>query len=315
MGNGPGGSCFQRFGSMNRLPVTTIGGYLGAGKTTLINHMLRNADGTKLAVLVNEFGALPIDEDLIEARDDNLISIAGGCICCSFGDNLVGTLMELSKRKPRPDHILIEASGVAIPESIAATISLVADYQINGVIVLADVETVRSLAADKYVGDTIERQLSGADLVLVTKVDLVAQSRVDEVSQWIAHQAPHANVVPIRQGVVPNAIVLGQSTDTTGLVVHPHSDADYESIVIKPGVIADAKTFAETLADPPHGIIRAKGFVKDSAGKSYTIQVVGRRVEVTASSESHPNAVVCIGRRRELAATQLHAFAKGGFVN
>ena len=90
------------------LPVTLIGGYLGAGKTTLVNALLRNAAGRRLAVLVNEFGALPIDGDLIEAEADNLISLAGGCVCCSFGSDLVAALGELRARVAAIDQVLIE---------------------------------------------------------------------------------------------------------------------------------------------------------------------------------------------------------------
>ena len=97
------------------LPVTVIGGYLGAGKTTLVNHLLRHAEGRRLAVLVNEFGELPIDADLIEAEGDDLISISGGCVCCSFGSDLTAALLRLAALEPRPDHVVIEASGVAIP--------------------------------------------------------------------------------------------------------------------------------------------------------------------------------------------------------
>ena len=89
------------------IPVSVIGGYLGAGKTTLVNHLLRNANGRKLAILVNEFGELPIDADLIEADDGDMISIAGGCICCSYGSDLVGALMELPERMPDMDGMLI----------------------------------------------------------------------------------------------------------------------------------------------------------------------------------------------------------------
>jgi len=106
------------------LPVTVIGGYLGAGKTTLINHLLRTANGMRLAVLVNEFGALSIDEDLIEAEQDDIISIAGGCICCSFGDDLSAALMDICAFKPPPDHILIEASGVAVPAAIDTSLTV-----------------------------------------------------------------------------------------------------------------------------------------------------------------------------------------------
>ena len=100
------------------IPVSVIGGYLGAGKTTLVNHLLRNANGRKLAILVNEFGELPIDADLIEADDGDMISIAGGCICCSYGSDLVGALMELPERMPDMDGMLIEASGVALPGAL-----------------------------------------------------------------------------------------------------------------------------------------------------------------------------------------------------
>ena len=85
-----------------RTPVTVVGGYLGAGKTTLVNHLLRTAQGVRLAILVNDFGSLAIDADLIEARSDNLISIAGGCVCCSFGSDLMGALMKLSEGVPPP---------------------------------------------------------------------------------------------------------------------------------------------------------------------------------------------------------------------
>ena len=107
-----------------RLPVTVIGGYLGAGKTSLVNHLLRNADGVRLAVLVNEFGALPIDEDLIIAQDDDVISIAGGCVCCSYGSDMTAALLDMQALDPAPDHVLLEASGVALPGSIVGAISL-----------------------------------------------------------------------------------------------------------------------------------------------------------------------------------------------
>ena len=90
-----------------KTPVTVIGGYLGAGKTTLINHMLRSANGLRLAILVNEFGDLAIDQDLIEAQDDGVMAISGGCVCCAYGNDMIGALEDMRDATPAFDHILI----------------------------------------------------------------------------------------------------------------------------------------------------------------------------------------------------------------
>ena len=134
---------------MIKLPVTVIGGYLGAGKTTLVNHLLRHNDGFRLAILVNEFGDMPIDADLIEAEDGGMISISGGCVCCAFGSDLIGAL-EACSRAARPDHVLIEASGVALPASIATTVSMIEGLRADAVLVLADVEQIRGNAVHRY---------------------------------------------------------------------------------------------------------------------------------------------------------------------
>ena len=159
------------------VPLTVVGGYLGAGKTTLINGMLRGANGRRLAILVNEFGALPIDEDLIIARSENLISIAGGCICCTFGDSLADALAGFARMDAPPDHVLVEASGVAIPSSIAATASLVSGMELHGTVVLADAQTIRARARDRFMGDTVRRQLADADIVVLTRSELVGGGR------------------------------------------------------------------------------------------------------------------------------------------
>src|ERR1700744_4083449 len=168
-----------------KLPVTLIGGYLGAGKTTLVNHLLRNADGRRLAVLVNEFGELPIDADLIEARDGNLLSISGGCICCSFGSDLLGALLQLKDRADAIDHLLIETSGVALPASIVQSLALLPDLALDGVIVVADAETIEQRSRDRYMADTVLAQLAGADIILLNKIDLVSRERLCAISRWL----------------------------------------------------------------------------------------------------------------------------------
>jgi G3E family GTPase len=167
------------------LPVTVIGGYLGAGKTTLVNHLLRHANGRRIAIAVNEFGALPIDDDLIVGASGNVLTLAGGCICCTFGSDLVAGLMEIAQRANEIDHIVIEASGVALPGAIAQSLCLVPGLSLDAIVVVVDAETVRARAADPYIGDTIVRQLVDADLVVVNKCDLVGEADVQSLSGWL----------------------------------------------------------------------------------------------------------------------------------
>ena len=108
---------------MTPIPLTIVGGYLGTGKTTLINNILKTTN-KRIAVLVNDFGDINIDEGLIDWQKDNILSIAGGCICCSYGNELIETLEQMKTIDPLPNHIVLEASGVAIPYKIAQTISL-----------------------------------------------------------------------------------------------------------------------------------------------------------------------------------------------
>ena len=132
-------------------PVILISGYLGAGKTTLVNNLLRNAEGTRLAILVNEFGDLPIDEDLIETKNEKLISISGGCICCSFGDDLAGALKDLTEIDPMPDCIVIESSGVALPNQIVANVTLLENLYFRGVLCVVDSSTLLSKIKNQYI--------------------------------------------------------------------------------------------------------------------------------------------------------------------
>ena len=281
------------------LPVTLIAGYLGAGKTTVVNHLLRHAGGRRLAVLVNEFGALPIDEDLIEAQDDDLISIAGGCICCSFGSDLTGALVDLAQLDPQPDHVLIEASGVAIPGAIAGSLALLEGYAPCGVCVLADVTTLRTLIADEYIGDTVERQLQDAGLVVLTKADLAAEI-ADETADWLAQKFPATPILKVSQGQLSPEFLFDVPRVQPSVSTGTHADRDYESFVVTQATGVDVQSLAETLRHGGYGIIRAKGFVIDEKGVQALVQVVGRTVDVTYPDISTQIGMVFIGLKGQL---------------
>lgn len=298
----------------DRLPVTTIGGYLGSGKTTLVNHLLRNANGLRLAVLVNEFGELAIDEDLIEATGDDIISIAGGCVCCSFGDDLTAALLDLSKMDPPPDHILIEASGVAIPGSIVASIGLLDGFSADGIVVLADAETVRRIATDKYMGDTVTRQLENADIVLLNKIDLVNHDELQATKLWLNVQNPQARVVESVQGVVPPETVLESFLGRTKRAGPHHEAANLDMLTLNPGGPIDVEILAKSLASPEYSVIRAKGFATSPDGKKKLIQVVGHRWQTSYASSEFADGIVCLGFKGDLKRAELAKLVSGDYA-
>ena len=140
------------------IPFTVLGGYLGAGKTTMVNHLLANARGERLALIINDFGAINIDAELISERTEDQINLTNGCICCGMSAGFDEALESLLSRQPPPDRIIVEASGVADVVSLAQY-GHHPGLSLDGIIVLADAETVRAKARDKYVDKTVLRQL------------------------------------------------------------------------------------------------------------------------------------------------------------
>lgn len=278
------------------IPVTVIGGYLGSGKTTLVNHLLRNANGKRLAIMVNEFGELPIDEDLIEATGDDIISLAGGCVCCSFGSDLMEAMTALSKLSPKPDNVILEASGVALPGTIAGTLSLLPGFAVDGVLVLVDAETIRTLASDKYMADTIKRQLADADLVLVNKIDLVSGDALEALWGWLPALAPNAKIIETERSVAPSSVVLQnfiQSDPDKFSGVFEHG-VGFETRLLTVEECVDANKFAQALIIENPRLVRAKGFVNDVGGHMKTIQIVGKRFEISTAPESVSSGLVLI---------------------
>ena len=288
------------------IPVTLIGGYLGAGKTTLVNNLLRNAGGRRLAVLVNEFGSLPIDGDLIEARDNNLISLSGGCICCSFGSDLVAALIELKARRSSIDHLLIETSGVALPQSIVQSLALLSGLTIDGVIVVADSETIQDRACDRYMGDTVVGQLAHADIILLNKIDLVSAERLDGVSNWLAQTVPNARILPVRNVHVSPDIILGQhprrETENSPMSGLRHETAGYDTLTLEVDTPCDCDRLALDLSQSNVGLLRAKGFLRGLDGALATLHVVGRRSHLAPAPAwvEGSGRLVCIGLAGEM---------------
>lgn len=282
------------------IPVTVIGGYLGAGKTTLVNRLLAGAHGERIAVLVNDFGSVSIDASLITASDGDTIRLANGCVCCSLAGGFVEAMTRVAALDPRPDRLVVEASGVADPAAVAQYAHL-PGFGLDTVVVLADAETVRRRADDALVGGHVRRQLAGADLVVLNKADLVDPATLERVRDWARTQTNGAPILAAVEADVSLAVLLGAATRSTARFA-PRTDAhvDHTTVTVTGNTAVTRRALDDALAALPDGVVRVKGFVElsDPDGMRVLVQCVGARVRIVPSDrdpDSPPVLLVVIG--------------------
>lgn len=192
----------------------------------------------------------------------------------------------MAARRPRPDHVIVETSGVALPDAVAQSVQLLASYRRDAIIVVADIETTARQADDRYMGDTIRRQLAAADIVVASKADLAGEDTLAAAQEWLAGAAPHAAVLPAVRGALPPEALLGPPATGRLLLSRqaPH-DAAWSSQAFAIDRPVDAERLAARLAEPAMGLVRAKGVLAGRAGP-VALQVVGRRWEVTPAADT-----------------------------
>ncbi len=258
-------------GNRRRVPFTVIGGYLGVGKTTLVNHLLANPGGRRLGVIVNDLGSVNIDAALIESASGDSIALSNGCVCCSLADGFAGALADFTAADPPFDQVVVEVSGVGHPGSTAQW-GHTAGYVLDGVIVLAAADRVADNLADPYVGDTVAAQLTSADVVIVTRTDLTPDAGAAAV-ELIGAQA----AVPVyasRTDRIDPRLVLGIGTTTTP-VAGAATDGHEAIFLAAPGPVT--RTALERfLGELSPAVHRAKGFLVVD-GEAELVQRVGPR--------------------------------------
>jgi len=304
---------------MHRVPATIITGFLGAGKTTLVRHLLATS-GRRLAVIVNEFGELGIDRDLLlgcgdaSCRDGDIVELANGCLCCTVADDFLPALSRLIDRAEPPDHIVVETSGLALPKPLLQALAwpeIRTRATVDGVVAMfaaaaaaagrfaGDPEAVARLRAadpavdhDNPLEEVFADQLACADLVILNKTDLVPADPLAALKADIAARLrPAVKIVTAEAGRVAPAVALGLAAAAEGdLAARPslhdgagaHDHDDFASFVVARGPVADPAAFAGRLAAviAAHDVLRVKGFLAvPGRERRHVIQAVGGRIE------------------------------------
>jgi len=305
--------------TLDKIPVTIITGFLGAGKTTLIRHLMANPQGKRLAILVNEFGTMGVDGDILKSCADencpveNIVELANGCICCTVADDFIPTIEALMALPVRPDHIIIETSGLALPKPLLKAFdwpAIRSRITVDGVIALADAEAVAAgrfapdvaavdaqRAADPSIdhetplSEVFEDQILCADLILLSKADLAGETGLAQARAVIS--AEMTRVVPMlamTEGVIDPRVILGlASAAEDDIAARPshhdgeddHEHDDFNSVVIDLPEVTDIDALTAAIArlSREQKILRVKGHIA-VAGKPLRllVQAVGERV-------------------------------------
>lgn len=288
---------------------TVIGGYLGAGKTTLLNRILSGEHGIRFALIINDFGAINIDADLIESETDSQINLTNGCVCCSITDGLHEALEQFLNAESKPEHIIVEASGVADVGNIAQY-GRAPGLRLDGVLVLADAETIVTKATDKYVAGTIKRQLNYADLIILNKTDLLSADELQNRRDWFARHYPNAVLVEASKANVPIELLLGIHREDKTLRPEPYHHEHYQTWSVTPARSLDSNQLTQFADALPGFVLRAKGFVALKDGGYQRLQLVGARCEIDQVLAAEANSLVVIGLEQDFDPDVLDQLAK-----
>jgi G3E family GTPase len=169
------------------VPATVVGGYLGSGKTTLINGWLRAGACEGWALLVNDLGSINVDAERLRQGDGRVLQLGGGCVCCTLRDGLGSALLELAQREQPPAHVLVETSGMAVPERVASQLQL-HGLAVARVLLVVDLERIEALWHDRWVGELVQQQFAGVDVLQFSKGDLLIPQEAERRQQWLRHQ-------------------------------------------------------------------------------------------------------------------------------
>lgn len=267
--------------SERAVPLTVLGGYLGAGKTTLLNRLLSGDHGRRVAVVVNDFGSVDVDADLVRARHGDTVELSNGCVCCSLTDGMAEVVRRLSVHEPPPDAVVVEVSGVGDPAAVA-TWGDHPGFRRGPVVVAADLLDVRRRAADRWVGDTVRQQLAAADVIALTKADLVDTATAEATRSWLAGLAPRARLADAGTAA---ALLLGDRPSPAppaGADGTPAGHPTHRTWSATGDRPVDTTALRRLLGSLPGPVVRAKGVLRtaEAPDRRTVVQLAAGRLEL-----------------------------------
>jgi G3E family GTPase len=291
------------------LPLTIIGGFLGAGKTTVLNQLLVKPHGRRLVVLVNDFGSINIDAALVSSRTEDVIGLTNGCACCNVSGDLTRALIDIAQQEEAPDAIVLEASGLAEPGGIAQIALMNPAIRVDGMVSLVDAVTLKERATDPQTRALFRNQLAAADLLVLSKIDLLDETEKKQARDWLAAEFPDKPVIGAVNGDVPEQAVLGIAS-TRDLRAESQASYDHEhqfdSLSFTVDEALDRERLHELFESLPKSLLRAKGVLNlaEEPERPTIYQRVGARWSYTTAEpwgkKPPHSSIVLIGPAKSL---------------
>ena len=332
--------------SLLKTPVSIITGFLGSGKTTLISNLIKNFDNKRIALIINEFGDIGVDKDILKScpvpncPQENIVELANGCICCTVADEFIPTMEKLLAMTPKPEHIIIETSGLALPKPLLKAFEwpkIKTKITIDGVIALADAEAVYAnrfapsvIAVEKQrlsdesinhetpLSEVFEDQINCADLILLTKCDTISDSQISSAVNYVEKVKNNKiPVIKVTNGKVDTKAILSLQSETEKNIMHKHSHhedhedhdhEEFETFIYNLGVQENKKNILDNIKAlvENNEVLRIKGFIAiKNKPMRYLVQAVGRRIRgqfdtIWGEKENISSKIVIISQKNKI---------------